>query len=257
MTGKELYEIWAPAWDEWSPWVKPVLFTEIQNAYDESAEEYAGADFDLPPDIGFDQATALIVDLPDNYSLIAGFTLAKKGYRPVPMYNTTSGKSHRGTCVLTKIHEIVGMLSVPPPDYVRKTIIGNFPPAFLIDSKRLTGENAPMPGVYDNRWMVFPQDFPSAAFLTGRGIRRVIVIQSEPKPKDDLAHVLLRWQQSGIQLFLQDITQQNELEAIEVQSPSKFRWVMYRALALMGLRKNSAGGFGAVIPIPGQGGGFG
>ncbi len=257
MTGKELFEIWAPDWDEWSPWVKPVLFTEIENAYDESATEYAGVDFVLPSGIVYDPQTAFIVDLPDNNSLIAGFALARKGYRPVPLYNTTSGIRHKGNCVLTKVREIVRMLSVPPPDYVRKTIIGNFPPAFLLDSRRLAGENALMPGVYDNRWMVFPQDFPSAAFITGRGIRRVIVIQSAPEPKDDLAHVLLRWQQYGIQIFLQNITQQNELEAIVVQSPSKFRWMMYRALALMGLRKNNAGGFGAVIPIPGQGGGFG
>ncbi len=35
------------------------------------------------------------------------------------------------------------------------------------------------------------------------------------------------------------------------------RWAVYRALALMGLRRNSAGGFGSVILLPGQGGGFG
>ena len=29
MTGKDIYEVWAPAFDEWSPWVKPVLFAEI------------------------------------------------------------------------------------------------------------------------------------------------------------------------------------------------------------------------------------
>ncbi len=29
MTGRDIYEVWAPASDEWSPWVKPVLFTEI------------------------------------------------------------------------------------------------------------------------------------------------------------------------------------------------------------------------------------
>ncbi len=32
---------------------------------------------------------------------------------------------------------------------------------------------------------------------------------------------------------------------------------VYRALALMGLRRNSAGGFGSIVPIPGEGGGFG
>lgn len=260
MTGKELYEIWAPAFDEWSPWVKPVLFTEIQMGGDEAAAQYIWGQCDLPCRVDFSRETTIIVDLPGTNSLRAGFALAKEGYRPVPLYNTTSGTRQRiepSKCILTDVYSLVEMLSLPPPDYVRKTIIGDNPPAFLLDSQRLKGEKTPAPGLYDNRWMVFPQDFPSAGFLAGQGIRRAIVIQSDATLKDDLAHVLLRWQESGIQILLQDITQQNVFTAIEVQRPSKFRWAMYRALVLMGLRRNNAGGFGSVIPIPGQGSGFG
>jgi len=42
---------------------------------------------------------------------------------------------------------------------------------------------------------------------------------------------------------------------VEIQKPSRFRSAMYRMLAMVGLRRNSAGGFGAIVPIPGQGGG--
>ena len=41
------------------------------------------------------------------------------------------------------------------------------PPAFLLDSDRMKAP-APDPGRFDNRWLVFPQDFPSAAFLRSR-----------------------------------------------------------------------------------------
>ena len=103
---------------------------------------------------------------------MAGFELAKDGYRPVPLYNTTSGRQQRvppNNCVLTDVSVLVQMLCVPLPDHVRNTIVGDNPPAFLLDSRRLRGEKAPAPGVYDNRWMVFPQDFPSAKFLQARG----------------------------------------------------------------------------------------
>jgi hypothetical protein len=44
-----------------------------------------------------------------------------------------------------------------------------------------------------------------------------------------------------------------------VQRPSSFRNLAYRAFALFGLKRNSAGGFGSIIPVvsAGGGGGFG
>ena len=30
------------------------------------------------------------------------------------------------------------------------------PPVFMLDSQRLMGPLPPMPGTYDNRWVVFP-----------------------------------------------------------------------------------------------------
>jgi len=41
----------------------------------------------------------------------------------------------------------------------------------------------------------------------------------------------------------------------EIQEPSRFRSTIYRVLAMVGLRRNRAGGFGDIVPIPGQGGG--
>ena len=260
MTGRDIYEVWAPASDEWSPWVKPVLFAEI----DEAA--VALAPLQIPQESGLcchiesRRDTAVIVDLPGPQSLMAGFELAQDGYRPVPLYNTTSGRRQRvppEKCVLTDVCAVVQMLCVPLPNYVQNAIVGDNPPAFLLDSRRLKGQNKPAPGIYDNRWMVFPQDFPSAKFLHSRGISQVIVIQETLVPAEDLTHVLLRWKEGGIPVFMQDAGEKLSLRPAEIRRPSRFRWALYRALALMGLRRNSAGGFGSVVPIPGQGGSFG
>jgi len=259
MTGRDIYQVWAPAFDEWSPWVKPVLFAEID------AMTIGTAPAQMPESglscaVGARRDTAVVVDLPGAQSLLAGFDLAREGYRPVPLYNTTSGRRQKvppTNCVLTDVSNVVELLSIPLPDYVRNTIIGDNPPAFLLDSHRLQGGKRPGPGMYDNRWMVFPQDLPSARFLQVRGITQAIVIQDTILPAEDLTHVLLRWQEGGITIYLRDAREESSLRLAELARPSRFRWAIYRALALMGLRRNSAGGFGSIVPIPGEGGGFG
>ncbi len=261
MTGRELYEVWAPAFDEWSPWVKPVLFAEIERSADGITSAGGMSEPALRCRVEARRDTAVVVDLPGVQSLAAGFNLAKDGYRPVPLYNTTSGRRHGvppDKCVLAEVAGIVRLLSDPLPEYVRNAIVGDNPPAFLLDSRRLKGENKPAPGVYDNRWMVFPQDFPSAGFLRSRGITQAILLQegSSP-PAEDLSHVLLRWKEGGIAVFLQDAAGNLALCPAELRRPSHFRSTIYRVLALAGLRRNSAGGFGSMVPIPGQGGGFG
>jgi hypothetical protein len=260
MTGREIYGVWAPASDEWSPWVKPVLFAEIDDATAESIPDRPLEESSLRCDVGARCDTAILVDLPGTQSLLAGFALARDGYRPVPLYNTTSGRRQRvppEKCVLSDVSALVQMLSRPLPDYVRNTIIGDHPPAFLLDSHRLKGDRGPAPGMYDNRWLVFPQDFPSARFLSARGITRAIVIQETILPAEDLTHVLLRWTEGGIAIHVQDASEERSVRPADLRRPPRFRRAVYCALALMGLRRNSAGGFGSVIPVPGQGGGFG
>ncbi len=260
MTGREIYEAWAPASDEWSPWVKPVLFTEIDELITASLSNWQPEESGLRCNVGARRDTAIIVDLPGPQSLLAGFALAKDGYRPVPLYNTTSGRRQHvlpERCVLSDITTLVRMLTRPLPDYVRNAIVGDNPPAFLLDSRRLRGERGPSPGTYDNRWIVFPQDFPSATFLKSRGITQAIVIQEYLLPAEDLTHVLLRWKEGGITIYLQDAGEETSLRLADLRRPPRFRRAIYCALALMGLRRNSAGGFGSIIPIPGEGGGHG
>lgn len=118
----------------------------------------------------------------------------------------------------------------------------------------MKGSAAPSPGRFDNRWLVFPQDFPSATFLQSHRIDSVQLIQpSGDQPQDDLAHVLRRWQEAGLPVKVLNPGGTATPRAIEVRRPPRYRALFYRLFAALGLRRNSAGGFGAVVPHPSSG----
>jgi hypothetical protein len=97
--------------------------------------------------------------------------------------------------------------------------------------------------------MVFPQDFPSARFLVERKIKRVTLVQAEKtQPSEDLSHVLLRWQEAGIEILAKTNGDVGAPSGITVSRPSRFKASWYRALAIMGLRRSGVGGFGSFIP---------
>jgi hypothetical protein len=139
--------------------------------------------------------------------------------------------------------------------YLERLVIPpDAPPAFLLDADRLRCRAPPGPGHFDNRWMTFPQDFPSANFLLAQAIQSVLLVQAQPnQPQEDLAHVLLRWQEGGLRLRVVSPGAGNVPQPIEVRRPHLFRWAWHRALVTLGLRRNSAGGFGAVVPQPSSG----
>jgi len=119
----------------------------------------------------------------------------------------------------------------------------------------MAGGKTPSPGQFDNRWMVFPQDFPSASLLLAHGIRRVVVVEPAGRaPAEDLVHVLLRYQQAGIEVLIESLDAPGHPRPAKLARPSWFRAMFYRALVVLRLRRNSAGGFGAV-PQPTRGGG--
>jgi hypothetical protein len=127
----------------------------------------------------------------------------------------------------------------------------------VLDARRLQGQSAL--SRFDNRWIVFPQDFPSAARLQASGVRRVRLVQhGRSEPRLDLAHVLLRWQQAGLAIDAVDLAAGEAATPIQVAKPGLFRALGYRVFSAVGLRRNSAGGFGSALPLlPQGGGGFG
>jgi hypothetical protein len=122
-------------------------------------------------------------------------------------------------------------------------------PAFLLDANRRDSMGNIDPDYYDNRWIVLPQDLPSAVLLRSRGITDISLIQRGTSvPSEDLTHVLLRWQQGGLRLHSIDLATTRGTEDLVVAAPSSFRRAWYAAIAILGLRRSNVGGFGSMVP---------
>ena len=267
MTNEDCFGVWAPELNPWSRWAKPALFcgsptsttsaTAAQAAPSLTAGSPVVAGLPVAPaaapaapiDLSWiDDArtrTAAVVDLPGVESVRAGLELARRGYRPVPLFNTSVGPSpviDAGAIASALVAgaEELREISLPP----------DAPPAFLLDSERARPSVPLAPGRYDNRWLVFPQDFPSSNYLQASGIGEVLLIQRDAvAPADDLVHVLLRWQQAGIQIVATDPQARGRTRSLTIATPSRFRRAWYRVMAATGFRRNDAGGFGAMIPL--------
>ena len=128
------------------------------------------------------------------------------------------------------------------------------PPVFLLDAQRRFGSGAAVqPGKFDNRSISLPTDFPSGLFLRSLGIERVVLVQANADPQQDLAHTLLAWQEAGLSILARTPGADGAPAPIRVARPSNFRVMWYRFLATLGLRRSPLGGFGGFIPVPSAG----
>lgn len=245
---RDLFRSWAPDGAVYTPWVKPVLFAQI-TAMTLSRAHPAP---DLPPVDWAPRAldrTAIILDLSGPSAITTALALASRGYQPVLLINTSPGSS--AILDMSGIEAaVIGGAALLPA-----TISAGAPPAFVLDSRRLSGK--PTPGSFDNRWLVFPQDFPSAHFLKAQGIERVLIVRNTPDEiGHDLRQVLVEWRRAGLMLQTFSLTR----DATPVEYTPRTHW-SWRPLALLGmialgLRANSAGGFGSKVPVSSEGGGY-
>ncbi|SRR5258706_9621036 len=260
MKPEEVYLAWAPPDSIWSPWAIPVPFAQIDCVPFDLEKELVGIDA-LANGLALESDLAVVVDLPGADAIRMGLAVALRGLRPVPVIDGSPGPDILGTLqpmfAGASPATISGSTAVDMRQTMRWLCIGagllptlkiaaNAAPVFLLDGSR-TGR-APSTGadVFDNRWKTFPQDFPSARFLTEHGIRKILLIQDiYGQPCEDLAHVLLRWQEEGISIYVSSATALTEMELIRTNRPSRFRTLWQRALALIGLSRGAAGGFGA------------
>jgi hypothetical protein len=245
-TNEACYATWAPEDMPWSPWVRPVPFTQLEGlALTREIPDLTGFEGLRLPDA---KGCALIVDLPGSESVLGGLAIAERGWRPVPLFNSTTGPAplvdvrpiaqqlYSGSWILREIR-------IPP----------EAPPAFLIDADRMKG--TPVPGRYDNRAIVLPQDFPSGTLLRSKRIDEALLIRRGGTSfGEDLSHVLVRWQEAGIRLSVLDLQAGGDPEQLRVGPPRLFRRAWYGVVALFGLRRNNVGGFGGLIPEVTSGG---
>lgn len=199
MTGRDIYEVWAPEGARWVEWVRPVPFYGI----DENFKKYDLLDF-IIPNISYYvtdnlKHTAIIIDLSGNEGIKEGLALAKLGFRPIPIYNGTVGQKGVISTVdntSIKIGLIKGALEL------KKMNISNIAmPAFLLDSNR-TNRFKMDDSIFDNSWDVYGQDIPSAEYFLKNDIKKIMV-RAEFLQKD-LKKILYQFQNKGIKIFLID-----------------------------------------------------
>ena len=245
--GKELFDIWAPLESPWAVWAKPVIFAQNLNWWKaekwSAAELCSGAALEAGPRAKRYQA--IVVDLPGVKVMRAAAQFAMAGYRPVPLFNTTNGQN-----AIVDVDDILAMLPAVAVIIREARLNASAPPAFLLDENRHQDDASDFSCAYDNRWLVFPQDFPSAEFLKEHGITQVVLQQEgSSMPAWDLAHVLLRWQEAGVRIFFSQADNDNASppKPLTVTKPSRYRSWIQRLENVLGLHRNSAGGFGVML----------
>jgi hypothetical protein len=246
----EIYKTWAPARSVWSRWAKPAIFAQItEELLLQVPRPKVPIEGIKAPD-EFQQA-AIIVELPGQESVLAGLALAQAGYTPVPLYNSCVGPDP-----VVPLWPIIGAIAAGVDVLSGMALSDDAPPAFLLDSNRLKTIFPATPGRFDNRWMVFQQDFPSAKFLKSHGISKALLIQEAKKTQTDLLHVLSDWQEAGISLFAKHPTAPGAVP-LKLKPPSWLRahWQRNWAARTLGLKRNSSGSFGAIVPEHPTGGG--
>ena len=196
MTGKEVYKIWAPSNAKWTDWVRPVPFVQID---DEDFKVYKTGDFSIPKINYISELmkdTAIIVDLPEHYSINEGIALAKIGYRPVPVFNGTA--QTKGSKATVDNHAVEAGLIFGGIELQKIELKQDAPPVFLTDSNRLNRHKLDI-SIFDNSWDLYHQDLPSAEYFLNSGITKIIV-RGNIFGKD-LNKILYRHQEKGMKIY--------------------------------------------------------
>ncbi len=249
MDKQTLFDIWAPPGTPWTPWAKAVVFSQYVSTDESLATPIPEPNLDWLVDSA---GLAVIADLPGPLSVSCGLALARRGFRPVPLYNAIAeprfSDSNIAKIELVDVRSIRRALAATASQLADLHLPYEAPPAFLLDAQRRYGTRPPQPGDFDNRSICFPTDFPSASMLAADGIRSVLLIQQEQEqPQADLSHILLRWQQGGITIQSRPLASISLPISIKVVRPSAFRAFWYTFWARLGLKRSPLGGFGGFL----------
>ena len=246
MDRTETFLVWANPESPWSPWVKPVLFAF---EYDDSSATTPAPTMDLGWLPVGDPSLALVVDLPGADGVEVGMVLARRGYRPIPLYNALPAPLGGGMVsrVAVDVLPILAQLRASTDALSALPLSADAPPAFLLDANRRHARFALKVGDFDNRAVCFSTDFPSAERMLESGISRAIVIERRNGPDVDLARVLAGWEAAGIELLRYDLARAAGPEPLRAPAPRWWQSLWYALTVPLGLRRSSLGGFGAIV----------
>ena len=246
MTPEEALEVWAPQGSPWSPWTKPVLFSFLPAQLAETVLVSLEPEQTIP----LLEETALVVELAGRRGVDAGLSLARRGYRPIPLYNA-SPSSSPGTQgpltdapVLIDVKPIIEAIEQGTRPLSETVLPLSAPPAFLLDAARHDAPFSPDPTWFDNRSIIRTSDLPSGEFLRAHGISQVVLIQTSKKLRDDLRFVLLSWQRAGILISWQAWGERWEPQPLRIDTHDFLKVLWTRLCLRLRFSPNSSGAFG-------------
>jgi len=223
MTNREAFEIWTSGESKWVSWVRPVPFVMSDNDkmnnndLDQECEK-CFASYDIPEVFYIEEQKkdiAIFVDRCGYCGVNEGLSLAKLGWRPIPLYNGTNEQplamalvdNHGIRSTLLWGAEVLKTISLKDDD----------PPAFLLDSNRMHRYKMKV-SVFDNSWDLYAQDIPSPEYFISSGIDKIIIVGE--KIHKDLRTIFYGFQKKGIRFFFTDGFKKPE--TVRIRRP--FRW---------------------------------
>ena len=197
MNGKELYKIYAPIGAKWVEWVRPVSFVAIDTYNREPLSNWTNRKVVFLEK--YEENTAIFLDLPGKESIELGVSLARLGYRPIPLFNGTN--EQKGSKSTNNNHMIESCLINGAQILKGISIKKDANPVFLLDSRR-TDRYRAKESIFDNTWDLYGQDIPSLEYFKENKIKRIIIAGNEIQR--DLKKVFLNFQSAGIEIYLTD-----------------------------------------------------
>ncbi|MBI2390890.1 MAG: hypothetical protein HYV09_14965 [Deltaproteobacteria bacterium] len=262
MSEVEPYDVWRGT-DAWAAWTKAALFatadgvelppeSEPQDALhrwmkiDTSwLEPPPGSAAHRGPDA---RETAIIVDLDGAEAIYTGVALVSRGFRPIVAINTTAADSE--TVDMVPVLEALRAVARVPEALDARP---DAAPAFVLDARRMRPDRPRLPGILDNRWMVFASDLPSARLLRQHGMTQVLAVyRGELQP--DLADLLARYRRGGLGLLAIDLDgAQPAPSSLEIDASALGLTLRSAGRTLLIPQRNADGSFGRRVPIPSHG----
>lgn len=197
MIGKEMYKVYAPAGTMWTQWVRPVPFVAIDTYNRKLYHDWL--DVKIMFLSKYKNDTAIFVDLPNGESIEFGISLARLGYRPIPLFNGTDGTE--GSQNILDTHIIESYLINGAQKLKDIEIRKDANPVFMLDSCR-TNRYRKRESTFDNSWDIYRQDIPTAEYFKQNGINKIIVVGDGIQK--DLKKIFLKFQKVGIEFYMTD-----------------------------------------------------
>ena len=197
MIGKEIYKIYAPEGAKWIEWIRPVPFVAIDTYNRKPATDWIDRKELFLEQYKSD--TVIFIDMPGKESIELGISLAKIGYRPIPLFNGTDEQELSQAIVDTYIVESYLINGSEKLKNIQLKNDAN--PVFLLDSLR-TNRYRANESIFDNSWDLYKQDIPTAKYFKENGINKIIVAGNTIQK--DLRKIFFEFQNEGIEIYITD-----------------------------------------------------